>query len=46
MFWVFDSLWFSAIYLLLLVSLVGCIIPRSFVYCRAMRAPPPKAPAT
>ena len=29
MFDVFSSVWFSAIYLLLLVSLVGCVIPRS-----------------
>ena len=44
LFSVFDSVWFSAIYILLMVSLVGCIIPRSFVYWRAMRAAPPKAP--
>ena len=44
LFSVFDSPWFSAIYILLMVSLVGCIIPRSFVYWRAMRAAPPKAP--
>ena len=41
---VFTSPWFSAVYLLLLVSLVGCILPRSFVYLRALRARPPKAP--
>ena len=28
LFSVFDSAWFSAIYLLLVVSLVGCILPR------------------
>ncbi len=41
---VYSSIWFSAIYLLLMVSLVGCIIPRLFVYARAVRQRPPKAP--
>ena len=41
---VFTSAWFSAIYLLLFVSLVGCIIPRVGVYARALRAPPPRTP--
>jgi cytochrome c biogenesis protein len=41
---VFGSPWFSAIYLLLMVSLIGCIVPRSMVYLRAVRARPPKAP--
>ncbi|MEJ7634597.1 cytochrome c biogenesis protein ResB [Aeromicrobium sp.] len=41
---VYTSPWFSAIYLLLMVSLIGCIVPRSFVYLRALRARPPKAP--
>ncbi len=41
---VFSSPWFSAVYVLLMVSLVGCILPRSFVYFRAARARPPKAP--
>lgn len=41
---VFDSVWFSAIYILLMVSLVGCILPRSLVYWRALRAAPPQAP--
>ena len=45
MFSVYTSPWFSAIYLLLLVSLVGCIIPRTGVYARALRARPPKAPS-
>ena len=44
LFSVFDSVWFSAIYLLLAVSLVGCIVPRSAVYWRALRAAPPPAP--
>jgi cytochrome c biogenesis protein len=44
MFAVYSSPWFSAVYLLLMVSLIGCILPRSFVYFRAARARPPKAP--
>ncbi|CAA9406259.1 cytochrome c biogenesis protein ResB [uncultured Nocardioides sp.] len=45
LFSVYDSPWFAAIYLLLMVSLVGCIIPRTAVYWRAMGARPPRAPA-
>ncbi len=44
MFSVFSSVWFSAIYLLLMVSLIGCILPRVRVYAQALRARPPKAP--
>lgn len=44
LFSVFDSVWFAAIYLLLVVSLVGCILPRTLVYWRGFRAKPPKAP--
>ncbi|RJS46120.1 cytochrome c biogenesis protein ResB [Nocardioides cavernaquae] len=44
MFSVFESAWFSAIYLLLAVSLVGCILPRTRVYFNALRAAPPAAP--
>ncbi|MFS0883928.1 cytochrome c biogenesis protein ResB [Aeromicrobium sp. 179-A 4D2 NHS] len=44
MFSVFSSVWFSAIYLLLMVSLVGCILPRTKVYAQALRARPPRAP--
>ncbi|WP_436698983.1 cytochrome c biogenesis protein ResB [Nocardioides sp. BYT-33-1] len=44
LFSVYSSPWFSAIYLLLVLSLVGCIIPRLFVYYRALRAQPPPAP--
>jgi cytochrome c biogenesis protein len=43
-FGVYSSVWFSAIYLLLFVSLVGCILPRSRTHLRAMRARPPRAP--
>ena len=45
MFSVYSSVWFSAIYILLMVSLVGCIVPRVAVYYRAVRARPPRTPA-
>ena len=41
---VYASPWFSAIYLLLFISLVGCVLPRSKQHWKAMRAVPPKAP--
>jgi len=41
---VFGSAWFAAIYLLLMVSLVGCIVPRLGKHLQAIRAQPPKAP--
>lgn len=44
LFAVYGSVWFSAIYILLVLSLVGCIIPRCLVYAQALRAKPPKAP--
>ncbi len=44
MFHVYTSPWFSAIYLLLFISLIGCILPRVAVYARAVRATPPKTP--
>lgn len=42
---VFGSVWFSAIYLLLFVSLIGCVIPRTLHHLKALRTPPPKTPA-
>jgi cytochrome c biogenesis protein len=44
LFSVYHSPWFAAIYLLLMVSLVGCIVPRLFVYWRSFRKDPPPAP--
>jgi cytochrome c biogenesis protein len=41
----FSTPWFSAIYLLLFVSLIGCIIPRSKHHLDALLARPPKTPA-
>lgn len=40
----FTSVWFSAIYLLLFISLIGCILPRTAHHLRALRQPPPKTP--
>lgn len=44
MFTVYSSVWFSAVYLLLMVSLVGCIVPRARVYAKNVGARPPRAP--
>lgn len=41
---VYASPWFAAIYLLLFVSLVGCIVPRTTQHWRALRTRPPRAP--
>jgi cytochrome c biogenesis protein len=41
---VYSSVWFSAIYLLLFISLIGCIAPRTAVHARAVRARPPRTP--
>lgn len=41
---VYASPWFAAIYLLLFVSLLGCIVPRMGVYLRGLRAEPPRTP--
>ena len=41
---VFSSPWFAAVYLLLFVSLIGCVLPRGLEHFRAMRAAPPPAP--
>ena len=45
MFDVYTSAWFSAVYLLLFVSLIGCIIPRTKHHFDALRARPPRTPA-
>lgn len=42
---VYTSPWFSAIYLLLFVSLIGCVVPRTRVHLAALRAKPPRTPA-
>ncbi|OCB51609.1 cytochrome C biogenesis protein ResB [Mycobacterium malmoense] len=41
---VFSSFWFTAIYVLLFVSLVGCLTPRMIEHARGLRAAPVPAP--
>src|SRR5271165_1985551 len=41
---VFAAPWFAAIYLLLFISLAGCVLPRTFRLARTARALPPQAP--
>lgn len=42
---VYSSVWFSSIYLLLFVSLIGCVIPRTKHHWKALRSRPPRTPA-
>lgn len=41
---VYSSAWFSAIYLLLFISLIGCVLPRVKHHWKAMRGTPPRTP--
>lgn len=41
---VFSSWWFTSIYVLLFVSLVGCLTPRTFDLVKQLRTPPPLTP--
>lgn len=41
---VFSSFWFTAIYVLLCISLVGCLTPRTLEHLRNLRATPVPAP--
>lgn len=41
---VYSSPWFSAIYILLFISLIGCVLPRTIEHFHAMRALPPATP--
>ncbi|MFC7618030.1 cytochrome c biogenesis protein ResB [Actinokineospora soli] len=41
---VYASVWFSAVYLLLFVSIVGCLVPRTAEYAKALRAQPVLTP--
>lgn len=46
--WMFDvygSPWFSAIYILLFISLIGCVIPRVIEHAKALLTVPPAAPS-
>ncbi|MBB0245232.1 cytochrome c biogenesis protein ResB [Streptomyces alkaliphilus] len=44
LFSVYSSVWFSAIYILLFVSLIGCIVPRTWQFVGQLRSRPPRAP--
>ena len=41
---VYKSIWFSAIYILLFTSLVGCVLPRTKVHYEALKAEPVQTP--
>ncbi|MBO8189841.1 cytochrome c biogenesis protein ResB [Streptomyces spirodelae] len=41
---VYTSVWFSAIYILLFISLIGCIVPRTWQFVGQLRSRPPRAP--
>jgi len=41
---VYSSPWFASVYLLLMISLVGCVIPRTVRHAAALRRQPPPAP--
>jgi cytochrome c biogenesis protein len=41
---VFAAPWFAAIYILLFISLAGCVLPRSWQHFQHIRSRPPKAP--
>ncbi|MDO4044573.1 cytochrome c biogenesis protein ResB [Clavibacter michiganensis] len=41
----YSSVWFSSIYLLLFISLIGCVVPRAKHHFDALRQAPPKTPA-
>ncbi|MFE9685977.1 cytochrome c biogenesis protein ResB [Streptomyces sp. NPDC006285] len=44
LFHVYSSAWFSAIYILLFISLIGCIVPRTWQFVGQLRGRPPRAP--
>jgi cytochrome c biogenesis protein len=44
LFQVFASPWFAAVYVLLFVSLIGCLLPRSWDHAKNLRARPVPAP--
>ena len=41
----FSSPWFSAIYILLFISLIGCVIPRAIQHGKAVISRPPRTPS-
>ena len=44
MFDAFATPWFASVYLLLFVSLIGCLGPRIRLHAKALRTPPPAVP--
>ena len=42
---VFSSVWFTSIYALLFISLIGCLVPRLVEHARSLRAVPVRAPS-
>ncbi len=44
MFEVFSSVWFASIYVLLFISLIGCLVPRCGEYFKQLRAKPVRTP--
>ena len=43
---VYTSVWFSAIYILLFTSLVGCVLPRTKIHYQALKAEPVQTPTS
>lgn len=41
---VYAAPWFAAVYLLLFISVIGCVLPRTMHHIRALRTNPPAAP--
>ena len=41
---VYSSPWFSSIYILLFISLIGCVLPRTFEHLKGIGAKPPLTP--
>ncbi|WP_406688540.1 cytochrome c biogenesis protein ResB [Saccharopolyspora sp. ID03-671] len=44
MFEVFSSVWFASIYVLLFISLIGCLLPRCWEYYKQWRSKPVRTP--
>lgn len=42
---VYSSPWFMAVYSMLFISLIGCIIPRITLHVKALRSAPPRVPS-
>lgn len=45
LFSVYSSPWFSAVYLLLFISLIGCVVPRTRHHAAALAQMPPRTPS-